>query len=195
MKNLFLTLTLAVGLAGLTLGADAGLYHSDSLLATNTLVNGAAVNSSTTTNFVPANYYVSPNPNIIIPGNGVFEIKPTASGFIDFQAAYTQVTNDFTGGLFTIGQATNATLLVQPILDDSVLQNPSWTVTNSAIVSVPLTMMAVGSTNGVWLATARCADTNFLGARYAKLVGVTGIFTNSIRFRSIRAGYWPAAGY
>jgi hypothetical protein len=176
-------------------------YRTDGLLATNTAIigstNATVVNFGT--NFANANYYYPVNPNTPEMGYGVFPVSPSAQwAFI--QAPILQYSNQEQLVNFVLTNAcapvnfSNAVLnlIFQPIQDDIQLKYyqsgvpfSGFNLTNSSAFLVPMNISTNSwsvQTNGTeydgCLATCQFALTNANGAKYLKLIGVSGAFTN-----------------
>jgi hypothetical protein len=185
-------------------------YMSGNLLDTNFALLGIPGTVGLTTNFVSQNYFVSPNPDVVEMGNGVFPISPAAQ-WIYFQAYIQQCAPQGLSGQPNAGfsvtntafgppQANSNTVLnatFVPIMDDKSLQflGPVFTLTNLQIAATgSLTVNSLSTNAGGVLATFQMPATNFLGAKYAKIIGISGNFTNTLWFRGgLRWGEWGPA--
>jgi len=179
------------------------VYHSDPLVVSNLWITALP------TNLPPAAYAVNSNPNVPIPGNGLFQVSDiqplyaTAPG-VTYQLIYTQtsVTNQ---NLSPIGPAvglnTNLIATFALLLDDATLKdlglfsNSIAAVTNmpTFTVTFPLSASATNSiTNGFSISMAQGSITNTLGAKWAKLINLSAPgYSDGLYIRSLRAGYYP----
>lgn len=164
-------------------------YHSDALVAQPSWFSGA------NTNLVPANYYLPQNPNVANPGLGIFEIKSSGQdsayagqGGVTFQLLYTQTSSTNAATAPSVPFGTNIVATFGLLLDDYTLQHLPVSLTNQQF-SVVLPVQSV-ATNGVWSSIVQVPATNFLGCKYAKLLGFNSFaYTNGLLIQSFRAGY------
>lgn len=195
MKKLLLVCATTVTLA---LSSMAQAFHSDSLLATNSAF------PLFPTNLIAANYFVSTDPNVPVPGNGLFEIKPQMQpnnvsllGMIGpaFQLTYWEASSTNLNTFSPVG--TNAVLVAtfQPLLDDATIKDLGSlsAPTNNLEYTVSFTLSSA-ATNGYYLATKNSLQTNSFNCKWSKLVSLdmpgSPLPTNCvIVIRGLRVGY------
>jgi hypothetical protein len=169
--------------AGLILGlalpvaawAQTASYYGGDLLATNFVMQPGATNLS------GANY--PPGQGQWMSTKGVDAVDPNATG-VTFQFLTAQVGKDMTNAV-TAQSATSFSATIATALDDAALAR-NWPPATNAMFS--LTNLASSQTN-----PASCLvfvpASNFLGAKWFKLVSLNYQGTNALRVQA-RAGFW-----